>query len=93
MTEKRPAHEVILSKLRGKMQQLMGVRVEDSFNPSGVLKLGEISVLLDVLAEMAITEKEREKVLTDLAQLAAMWKLGIPWPNMVEFIHHRLSQP
>jgi len=78
-TAKRPAHEVIM----GKLKENVGVLHNTDNNYSENLRiLAVIAILLDVLREMVIPEKERNKILFELQELAASWKTSVIIPNM-----------
>lgn len=76
---KRPAHEVIMEKLKERTEEL---QIPGNGCHEDLRILGVIAILLDVLREMVIPEKERDKILFELQELAASWKTSIVIPNM-----------
>ncbi len=92
MTEtqvKRPAHEMILQKLK----ELVEGFKDDEDTHSYFSKLGAIAILLDVLGNMLIPEKEHENVLAEIQQLGSRWKeLSLPAPNIPQELYDVLSR-
>lgn len=76
---KQPAHEVILHKLEERVAELEEIAAAGparTFLVPGPCyrALEVVGTLCDVLREMVIPEKEREKVLVRLQELAARWR-------------------
>lgn len=84
---KRPAHEVILSKLRQRMDELHGV--EQVHSREAFSAVGAVAALLDVLHEMVIPDKAREDVLARLRERSDCWPEAFG-PNMVGQLHDML---
>ncbi|MFA6198588.1 MAG: hypothetical protein WC734_05595 [Patescibacteria group bacterium] len=88
---KRPAHEVILQRLKERIEELECMGGTESRTYNYFSSLGAISVLLDVLRDMAIPENERESVLAELHLTADQWELSINSPNMPQELYNALS--
>jgi len=90
---KQPAHKVIIRKLEERVVELRSYYDGYSGFISIRLRILEvIGTLCDVLREMVIPEKEREKVLAELQRIAAMWRPDIAGLNLIEDLRVILSR-
>ncbi len=69
---KRPAYEVIIQKIRKDLEGLHGIGGSEEYF-DGLRSLRATSVLLGILREIDVPEKERAEILADFQRVLRTW--------------------